>query len=214
MSCEKKQIRNDGRFVPQTKGMSFPVEVLTADEVQRLLAASGRRSPSGLRNRALIAVLWRAGLRLQEALDLRVRDIDLEAGLINVRRGKGGTQRVVGIDQTALAVVEQWLECRKGTDASPSQPLFCQITDGRVGEPLSQSYVRQMVKRLGTKAGIEKRVHPHGLRHALATGMANEGYPIHLVQTQLGHRNLNTTAKYLARVAPTELASAMRNRDW
>lgn len=214
MSSETIEKRNAIRSMPCTKGRSFPVEVLTSDEVQALLAACGRRSPSGIRNRALVVVLWRGGLRVQEALDLRPRDIDLDQGLVNVRHGKGEKQRIVGIDAMAIAVIEQWLFARSKLGIGGQAPLFAQITSGRLGEPLSQSYVRQALKRLARSAGIEKRVHPHGLRHTLASSLANEGAPLHLVQAQLGHSSLATTERYIARIAPTELATAMRDRAW
>lgn len=214
MSSETTEKRNVHRVMPCTRGQRYPVEVLTSEEAQSLIAACGARSPSGIRNRALLVVMWRAGLRVQEALDLRVRDIDFERGTINVRHGKGDRQRIVGIDAMALAVVERWTTRRSDLEIGGASPLFCQITSGKLGEPLSQSYVRQSLKRLALRAGIAKRVHPHGLRHTLASSLANEGHPLHLVQAQLGHSSLATTERYIARIAPRELAATMNARVW
>lgn len=213
MSSENTQKQSD-HHIPCTRGQKFPVEVLTSGEVQALIAACGTRSPSGRRNAALIVVLWRAGLRIQEALDLKLRDLDFEGCSINVRRGKGNVQRIVGIDRMALSLVERWVAIREAVGAKSSEPLFCQITTGRVGGALDQAYVRQALKRLANRAGIEKRVHPHGLRHSLASGMAREGCPLHLVQAQLGHTSLATTQRYIAKVAPHELARTMASRTW
>src|SRR4051812_46875445 len=98
---------------PPNYGLTYPAEVLTPEEVLRLIAACARRGPSGLRNRALIVVLWRGGLRIAEALALYPKDVDLTAGTITVLHGKGNKRRTVGIDPAALAIIERWLECRR-----------------------------------------------------------------------------------------------------
>ena len=90
----------------------FPPEILSDAEVCRLLDACSQRAPAGLRNRALIAVLYRAGLRINEALDLFPKDIDLEHGSIRILNGKGGRARTVGIDPAAGTVVGRWLPVR------------------------------------------------------------------------------------------------------
>src|SRR5687767_14432501 len=93
------------------KGRRFQPETLTSDEVQRLLASFSDR-PDGIRNRALIAVLYRTGLRINEALTLYPKDLDLERGAIRVLNGKGGKSRVVGVDPGAIAMVKAWLDTR------------------------------------------------------------------------------------------------------
>ena len=100
---------------PARNGQSrrrFPPEILTDDEIRRLLDACNPCSPAGLRNRGLIAILYRGGLRINEALSLFPKDIDFEAGSIRILNGKGGRARTVGIDPVAGAVVECWLEAR------------------------------------------------------------------------------------------------------
>ena len=91
---------------PPNYGLKLPAEVLTASEVRALMAACPRRGPPGVRNRALIVVLWRGGLRSAEALDLELRDIDQAAGTVTVRHGKGNRRRVVGLDPEAFAVLQ------------------------------------------------------------------------------------------------------------
>src|SRR6185312_6874794 len=178
---------------PPNYGLKFPAEVLTPDEVNRLINACPRRGPSGLRNRALIVLLWRSGLRCSEALSLYPKDVDADNGLLNVLRGKGGKRRAVGIDPMALAVLERWLEKRRQLGISTYAPLFCTIAHdelGGPGRPLRSAYVRSMFKRVGRRAGIAKRVHPHGLRHTHAFELAQEGVPVHQIQVQLGHSSL------------------------
>lgn len=202
---------------PANFGRTFPAEVLTTDEVLRIIAACSNRGPSGMRNRALIVVLWRGGLRVAEALALYPRDIDAPAGVIHVRHGKGDKSRRIGIDPQAMAVLERWLDVRRGLGIDGRSPVFCTISRdqlGGPGRPVWPSYVRNMVKMAGARAGIEKRCHPHGLRHTHAFELANEGTPLHLIQAQLGHNSLATTDRYVRHIAPVALVKAMQARSW
>ena len=198
---------------PPNYGRSYPAEVLTAAEIRRLIAAAGR-GPGGLRNRALIVVLWRAGLRCAEALALELRDIDRDAGTLTVRHGKGNRRRVVGLDPPAFAVLEQWLDARGVLGVPRGSKVFCTITQPNIGLPMSGSYWREAIKRLGARAGIEKRVHSHGLRHTLAVEMLREGIPLLVIQRQLGHSSLRTTERYVNHLEPGELVAAMQARTW
>lgn len=201
-------------FIPSTKGKTFAVEVLTEVEVGAILGQCSRRAPSGIRNRAMFVVMYRSGLRLQELLDLHVRDIDLDRCRINVRRGKGSKQRVVGIDSQAADTVQNWLHAREKLGLNGSGVLFCAISKGKVGQPLDQSYVRHSLKRAAVKAGIVKRVHPHGLRHSMASELAGELVPIHVIAAQLGHVSVATTDRYIRKIAPHELVNVMKSREW
>ena len=188
-----------------------PIEILSRAEVSALMKTC-TRCPSGMRDKALIALLFGAGLRLGEALALLPRDMDMDAGTINVRHGKGDRQRVVGIDDGNLALVQQWMARRKALGARRSAPVICQISKGRVGLPVSQPAVRQMLARRGARAGIDKRLHPHGLRHAHASELAADGLPLHIIQKQLGHRNVATTSRYIDHLRPEEVIAAVRSR--
>jgi integrase len=198
---------------PPNYGRTFPPEVLTAREIERLMTACGR-GPGGLRNRALIVVLWRSGLRCQEALDLELRDVDREAGTLTVRHGKGNRRRVVGLDPPAFAVLEQWLDARGDLGVPRGSKIFCTITRPNIGSPLSGSYWREAIKKLGLRAGIEKRVHSHGLRHTLAAELMREKVPILHISRQLGHSNLAITQRYVDHLEPGEVIQAMQARAW
>lgn len=189
---------------------AFPVEILTAAEANALLQACSSRAPTGIRNRALLAVLYRSGLRVGEALALRPADVDLDAGTIRVLRGKGGKARTVGIDATACGVLARWVDWHRRNGTGRRVPLFCTLA----GEPLSDRYVRAMVKRMAARAGIAKRVHPHSLRHTHASELASEGVPMNLLQAQLGHSSLATTDRYVRHIAPAQLVAAIRQREW
>jgi len=206
---------------PSTKGVRFPPEPLTDREVKALLRACSRRSPSGIRLAALIVAMWRAGLRLAEALELRPSDLDLDTGELRVRKGKGGKFRTVVLDEGALAMMQRWLDKRAGLGVNGRTRIFCTITSGsagphetKAGKPLSQPYVRQALKRLATKAGIEKRVHPHGLRHSFAKSLSREGAPLEILRNLLGHSNVSTTNTYLRKLGAESDLEVLRGRVW
>lgn len=199
---------------PPNYGLKFPAEVLTPDEIGRLIAACPRRGPSGLRNRALIVLLWRGGLRCQEALDLELRDVDQSAGTITVRHGKGNRRRVVGLDPPAFAVLELWLVARGELGVPRGSKVFCTITAGNIGRPMGAGYWREAIKKLGVKAGIEKRVHSHGLRHTHATELMREGTSLLVISRQLGHSSLGITQRYVDHLEPAEVVQTMQHREW
>jgi site-specific recombinase XerD len=182
-------------------------EILNRKEIRGLLAACNR-GPSGARNRALLVVLWRAGLRTAEALALRPSDLDPAADLVRVRRGKAGKPRWVGMDTEAFRTVEAWLARREGLGLNGHAPLFCTLQ----GHPLDPGYCRAMIKRLARRAGIRKRAHLHGLRHSHAVELVREGAPLPEVKAQLGHSSLSVTSRYLDHVLPEDLADRARSR--
>ena len=101
------------RRAPANKGRRFPAELLSPEEVRALLRACSSRAPTGIRNRALIAVLYRGGLRISEALALHAKDVDQAAGTVTVLHGKGDQRRTVGMDPAAFALLERWLDKRR-----------------------------------------------------------------------------------------------------
>jgi integrase/recombinase XerD len=199
---------------PTNAGLKRPVEPLTAEEVRALLAAASTRYSSGIRMRALIGTMYGSGLRVSEALALRPHDVDLNAGTIRVKHGKGDKARVVGIDPHGAALLETWMQHRKTLGLNGRHLIFCTYSKNDLGGPLSDRYVRSALAKLGDKAGIEKRVHPHGLRHSLAFAMAMDGVPTTTVQAALGHSSLAITDRYVRHIAPTNVVNTMRNREW
>jgi site-specific recombinase XerD len=198
-----------GREAPN-KGRSYPPEVLTEDEVKDLIRACSNRAPTGIRNRALIVVLYRSGLRLSEALALKPKDINSNTGAITVLHGKGDRKRVVGLDQGSMAIVMRWVDKRSAMGINGRSRLFCTLD----GKQLHASYVRTLLHRLGAKSGIEKRVHPHALRHSMAFDLMWEGVPVPLIQAQLGHASLATTQRFLDHLAPKDLVDTMQRREF
>jgi site-specific recombinase XerD len=110
----------------------------------------------------------------------------------------------------AAAVLQRWLDRRTLLGVNGRHPLFCTLK----GKPVQSVYVRNLMKRLGAKVGIEKRVHPHGLTHTHAYEPANEGTPLHGIQHQFGHSSLATTDRYIRHLNPQQVVDAIRRRAW
>jgi site-specific recombinase XerD len=196
--------------IPANKDKKYPAEPLTHDEMRQLIRACSSRSSTGLRNRALIVLMYRTGIRVSEALSLSPKDVDLENGSVRVLRGKGGKTRLLGLDTGVLAVLQVWLDRRAALGIGGRNPIFCTLK----GERLHSSYLRTLLPRLAQKAGIERRCHPHALRHSFSYEAASENVPLHVLQMQLGHSNLSTTQRYISHVNPTQVVSLMKSREW
>lgn len=192
------------------KGKRFPAQPLSGDEIKALIRTCSKRSSTGIRNAALIATLYRAGLRVSEALAVLPRDLDPESGAIRVMNGKGGTVRSVALDLGAWAILQRWLDRRASLGISNRSTVFCTLR----GESVQSSYVRGMLPRLARKAGIERRVHAHALRHSFAAELAAERTPINVVQALLGHASLATTDAYLRHINPVTAIETLRSRSW
>lgn len=186
------------------------VDPLSPTEIEALIRACSNRAPTGIRNRALIAVTWRCGLRIGETLALLPKDLDLNAGTLAVQHGKGGKRRVVGLDPGTAALVERWLTKRSTLRAPRAAPLFCTLA----GQIVEQSYVRHLLPRLACRAGIEKRVHAHALRHAYAVELEREGAPLSTIRDLLGHSSAAVTDRYLRRIGAGEAIDFARSREW
>ena len=199
--------------MPPNKGRKLPPELVTADDVRALLATCSTTAPTGLRNRALVVALYRAGLRLDEALTITPAEVDLDGGVIRVPPGStagAGRDRMAGIDRGGLAIIEAWMTARAALGLAEGSPLFCTLSGG----PLQPAYVRQLLPRLAEKAGLAKRVHAQGLRYSHAVELAAEGLPAEVIQAQLGHESLASTGRYLRRRAAPDRIGALQRRDW
>jgi site-specific recombinase XerD len=158
---------------------------------------------------ALIVVLWRSGLRVQEALSLGERDLDARRGSLLVRSGKGGRRREIGMDPWGWEQLRPWLDARVEL---PVGPLFCIIDGPTRGRSWSTAGVRVEFRRLAAEAGVRRRFAPHQLRHAHAVELAREGVPLNVIQRQLGHANLGTTSIYLQGIDTEEIIATVHAR--
>jgi site-specific recombinase XerD len=193
---------------PRNKGQRYPADPPTVEEIVAVMRLTGEH-PHGWRLRALIVVLWRAGLRIHEALALAERDLDPRRGSLLVRNGKGGKRREVGMDEWGWEQLRPWLSARAEL---PLGRLFCIIDGPTRGLPWASAGVRRELRRLAAEAGVRRRFAPHQLRHAHALELAREGVPLNIIQRQLGHTNLGTTSIYLQGIDPDEIIAAVHAR--
>lgn len=167
--------------------------VLSPAEIERLLAAPNGDDPLAPRDRAILEFLYATGLRISELIELRVRDVDVEEGLVRVR-GKGSKERIVPVGRPALDAVTSYLRTTRPQllRGSRSGVLFL----GRWGRPLTRMGAWKIVRRQVQKAGIQKPVSPHTLRHTFATHLLEGGADLAAVQEMLGHADISTTQIY------------------
>ena len=166
---------------PRNKGIRYPADPPTMDEIVAVMRHTSD-DRHGWRVRAMIVVLWRAGLRNQKALALAEHDLDHRRGSILIRKGKGGRRREVGMDEWGWEQLRPWLSARA---ALPIGPLFCIIDGPTRGRPWSSEGVRVEFRRLAASAAVRRRLAPHQLRHAHALELAREGMPLNIIQRQL-----------------------------
>lgn len=157
----------------------------------------------------LTVVLWRAGLRIQEALALAEADLDHRRGALLVRCGKGGRRREVGMDAWGWDELQPWLDLRVEL---PVGPLFCVLNGRTRGRQWSSAAARSELRRTAVAAGARRRFAPHQLRHAHAVEMAREGVPLVVIQRQLGHSNLGITSVYLQGIDNAEIIDTVHAR--
>lgn len=183
-------------------------KTLTADEVTALLGRPNADCPTGLRNRVIMQLWWRAGLRVSETCQIHLRDFDWKAGTLRLRAevAKGGREAVLPLDAQTLEWLERWKAVRRQY-AKGSPLMFVTLR----GSQLDRHYLWEMAARYGRKAGIEQPVHPHLLRHTFATELLREGFDIREVQELLRHADIRTTVIY-THVSPERLAKRIRGR--
>ena len=194
---------------PRNKGLRYPADPPTIDEIIAVMRGAGDRA-DGHRLRALIVLLWRAGLRISEALGLAETDLDQQRGAVLVRRGKGGRRREVGMDRWAWDQLQPWLEIRSRL---PVGPLLCVIRGATAGRHWEPSAAREQLRRTAAVAGVRRRFTPHQLRHAHAVELAHEGVPLVVIQRQLGHANLGITSVYLQGIDSSEIIDTVHSRS-
>lgn len=167
---------------------------LKIPEIEALLNAPERDTPQGLRDRAILELLFSGGLRVSELVDVDLRDLDGEEDELIVR-GKGDKERRVFIGRPARAAIKTYLKLARPellTGKARSGALFLNRDGGR----LSIRSVQKQVRHYAVKAGIEQRAYPHLLRHSFATHMLDNGAELRVVQELMGHSNVNTTQIY------------------
>jgi integrase/recombinase XerD len=163
--------------------------VLSMEEVDRLLAAPDTSVPSGVRDKAMLEVVYATGLRVTELIELKVDGVNLDSGFIRCI-GKGSKERIVPLGESASDAVRVYLKSARPRVAS--ELLF--LTDR--GKPLTRTMFEQTVKAYGKGVGITRKITPHVLRHSFATHLLERGADLRAVQMMLGHADISTTEIY------------------
>lgn len=166
------------------------LDLISIDELTRLLKAPDLATSIGLRDKALLELFFSTGLRLSELCSLN-RDLDLSKDEFSIR-GKGEKVRVVFLSDDAKAAIRAYLKSRKDMN----EPLFVNNSSNDAGGRLTPRSIERTVKQYAIKAGISKKVTPHVLRHSFATDLLSNGADIRSVQMMLGHANIATTQVY------------------
>ena len=179
------------------KGRNLP-QFLTLTEVNRLLDAPDRNTPEGMRDRAMLELLYASGLRASEVVSLRRENVDMNAGFLRVL-GKRGKERIVPVAPSSLEILREYLELW--------QPAFLRAREGRhavgnvlflsrLGRPITRQTLWNRIGRWARQAGIRRKISPHTLRHSFAGHLLAGGADLRAVQTMLGHADISTTQIY------------------
>lgn len=193
---------------PRNKGLRYPADPPTTEEIVAVKRWAGEDA-YGLRIRALIVLLWRAGLRISEALALAESDLDPKRGGILIRHGKGDKRREVGLDRWGWQQLAPWSTAR---EQLPIGAMLCVTAGTTRGHPWSASAARTTLRQVAVTAGVRRRFAPHQLRHAHAVEMAREGVPLNVIQRQLGHANLGVTSIYLQGIDSSGIIDTVHGR--
>ena len=181
--CDRIDQPKTGRYLP---------DVLSVDEVDAIMESVDLKSPSGLRDRAILEVLYGCGLRVSEACALRISHVYLDEAFVRVI-GKGNKERIVPMGEMARSAFADYLAVRPAASA----PAYDDIAFlNRFGSPMSRVSVFNIVKRQALLAGIRKNISPHTFRHSFATHLIGNGADLRIVQEMLGHESILTTEIY------------------
>lgn len=181
--CDAVDFPKLGQYLP---------EVLSVEEVEAIMDSVDLRSPSGVRDRAILELLYGCGLRVSELCGLRISHVYLNEGFVRVV-GKGDKERLVPLGEPAADAFRAWLDIRpEPAEAAYQDSAFLNLR----GTPLSRVSVFKMIKKQALLAGVDKEISPHSFRHSFATHLIAGGADLRIVQEMLGHESILTTEIY------------------
>ena len=191
---QEKIIKQDpSRIIDLPKGGLKLPDVLSVEEVKKLLNICDTKKPKGIRDAAMIELLYAAGLRVSELVNVKLQHVNMEAGFVRVF-GKGSKERVVPIGLYAKEKIDHYIKSSRPLllKNMVSQYLFV----ARAGKPMTRQGFWKQLKKYGLMAGIKKRITPHSLRHSFASHLLEGGADLRAVQVMLGHVDISTTQIY------------------
>lgn len=168
-------------------------DVLSIEEIDRMIAQIDMSKSESHRNRAIIEMLYGSGLRVSELVNLQLSNIYLQEGYMRIT-GKGSKQRLVPISPVAIEWFAYWLQDRNALDIKPEAADIAFVN--RYGRQLTRAMIFTIIKRLAEAAGIQKNISPHTLRHSFATHLLQNGADLRIIQQLLGHESISTTEIY------------------
>jgi len=190
---EKKLKSDPSKFIDlPKKGLKLP-DVLSVSEIERLIKAPNTKTDRGLRDRAMLELLYAAGLRVSELINIKVADINMHACFIRIF-GKGSKERVVPIGLCAKKNIEKYL--RTARQKILKDKISCYIFITRAGKPMTRQGFWKNLKKYAKASGITKKITPHTIRHSFATHLVEGGADLRSVQIMLGHSDISTTQIY------------------
>lgn len=180
--CDRVESPKIGRYLP---------EVLSVEEVEAIMDSVDTSTAMGLRDRAVLETLYGCGLRVSEAVNLKLSEVFIDEGFVRVV-GKGDKQRMAPLGEMAAEAIEAWIEARPEAAHGFDDTVFL----NRFGKPLSRVSMFNIVKKQAFLAGVRKEISPHTFRHSFATHLIENGADLRAVQEMLGHESILTTEIY------------------
>lgn len=181
--------------------------VLSIEEIETLLAAPNLTKPQGVRDVAMLELLYASGMRISECIGLNIEDIHLTMGFVRVF-GKGGKERIIPLGKTSLRACEQYLQNARGK-LQGKYPKIDALFINQRGKRLTRQGCWKLLKQHAETAGIKKEITPHTLRHSFATHLVENGADLRAVQEMLGHADISTTQIY-THISKTRLSEVYK----
>ena len=184
-------------------------EIIDRQEADQLFKQINTRYIRGKRNLAIFKLMLNTGLRLSELCNLKTKDIDLYKQILKVKNGKGGRDRFIPFPEDITAYLKAWTSERDKRGIE-SKYLFCSYKQGQEGIKLSPRYIQIALKQYAKRAGIDKELHPHTLRHSYATAVYQTDHDLEGLRMLLGHSNIQTTQIYI-NLSMVDLKGTIKN---
>ncbi len=193
LTAEKIISHDPVRLIDLPKfGLKLP-NALSVNEITLLLGAPDTKKPKGVRDAAMLELLYAAGLRVSELLHVKIRDLNLESGFVRVM-GKGSKERIIPIGSHAIAKTDEYLKHARPKILKHHTSAYVFVA--RAGNPMTRQGFWKLVKQYATAKGFDKKISPHTFRHSFASHLLEGGADLRAVQMMLGHADISTTQIY------------------